>query len=655
MLRARQVSPELIQVDGLTKEQIANVLNHRITPYVLNYYAFGDQVLIEFDTNVALELMVDVVSRSILSSPWNVDENKSNSANVLNNHEANNRRQEHSIRFQLDGEDLNDAIVQGITIDALTRALEETEYQVEEIAFAPGFLYLSGLPDSCHLPRRATPRPLVPPRSLALGGPYVGIYSLASPGGWNIVGTIIDPIEELVIGGTIKRGDKIRFIRQDRSDDKDNNGVSLSAFKSDATRGNTYETTEAAQVEGIQLASRSGTEHLHGLKTLAEITEITGQVTVQGGFRDHLGPVAISRSGPVDAALLQIANLAVGNSAELAGIEIALGSSIEFRVLVDSHIAYTRESIGVFVEGHQLSPMCVVPVNVGESVRVSNPFGGDRSYEYLAFGGGISSQEANLGEVQSFDTLSTIGQRIGKTTVLYRKPREGPLRSNIVFNRTIGETAYSTQLSEVTDFTNSFSASKVKVEPELIQLTLGPDDELFTSKDIARLSSTTFSVTGRKSRSGVHLEITPKIQFSRALAKSHPIAAGALQINPDGNGFVIGRDHPVSGGYPVIGYFSKSDLVTIMQLPPDSSFSVKATLPTDLSSAITTRPATTSTGPDARVINEDIMNLAPPTTNSNRTLDLAPEDIANSSKPRATARFAYHVVGYLPLEEQVKH
>lgn len=655
MLKARQVSPELIQVDGLTREQITNVLDHDITPFVINCYAFGDQLLIEFGTNVALELMVDVISKLIFPDPIHPAETKSITNCSLDKSDTSKKRSKHTIRFQLDGEDIDDAIVQGISLDSLTRALEEVEYRVEEIAFAPGFLYLSGLPGNCHLPRRATPRPRVPPRSLAIGGPYVGIYSLASPGGWNIIGTVIDSIEELVIGGTIKRGDNIKFIHQDPLDDKVNKHVSPSTFTSDATKGDTHKHAAAAPIEAPQVDGRSSAEPMRRLIPFAEIMEITGQVTVQGGYRDHFGAVAISRSGPVDAELLQIANLAVGNCADLAGIEIALGSSIEFRVLADSHIVYTSRSIGVFVEGRQLPPMCVVPVNKGQSVLISNKFEGERSYEYLAFGGAISSQEAHLGEVSSFDTLSKIGYRIDKTAVLYRKLREGPLRSNIIINRTIGQTTYTTQLSENTDPTMSMHGGKGLVVPEIMQLTIGPDDESFTNEVIGRLSSTTFSITARKSRSGVHLEITPKIQFSSALAKSHPIAAGALQINPDGNGFVIGRDHPVSGGYPVIGYFSKSDLETIMQLPPGSSFSVKAGLSTDISSAITTRQAATSTDTDAHLISDDSIDIALPLTNSHFSAYLASNDIAGNSKPTDAARYEYHVIGYLLLEEQIKY
>lgn len=54
--------------------------------------------------------------------------------------------------------------------------------------FAPGFAYLSGLPADLAVPRLATPRPSVPAGSVALAGPWCGVYPTASPGGWRLVG-----------------------------------------------------------------------------------------------------------------------------------------------------------------------------------------------------------------------------------------------------------------------------------------------------------------------------------------------------------------------------------------------------------------------------------------------------------------------------------
>ncbi|MEU8295948.1 allophanate hydrolase subunit 1 [Micromonospora sp. NPDC048909] len=74
------------------------------------------------------------------------------------------------------------------TVPAVIERLAGTEFRVAFCGFAPGFPYLTGLPAELALPRLPTPRPRVPAGSVALAGPYAGIYPSASPGGWLLVG-----------------------------------------------------------------------------------------------------------------------------------------------------------------------------------------------------------------------------------------------------------------------------------------------------------------------------------------------------------------------------------------------------------------------------------------------------------------------------------
>jgi KipI family sensor histidine kinase inhibitor len=88
-----------------------------------------------------------------------------------------------------DGADLADvAELTGRSVRDVIGALTTVELTVAFCGFAPGFGYLTGLPDDLHLPRRATPRTRVPAGSVALAGPYAGVYPQASPGGWQLVG-----------------------------------------------------------------------------------------------------------------------------------------------------------------------------------------------------------------------------------------------------------------------------------------------------------------------------------------------------------------------------------------------------------------------------------------------------------------------------------
>ncbi|MEM6642509.1 MAG: allophanate hydrolase subunit 1 [Bacteroidota bacterium] len=61
-------------------------------------------------------------------------------------------------------------------------------YTVDLIGFTPGFIYAGGLSPVLACPRLSEPRVNVEAGSIGIGGDQTGIYSLKSPGGWNIIG-----------------------------------------------------------------------------------------------------------------------------------------------------------------------------------------------------------------------------------------------------------------------------------------------------------------------------------------------------------------------------------------------------------------------------------------------------------------------------------
>jgi len=75
-----------------------------------------------------------------------------------------------------------------ITKDDVVRIHSEAEYQIYMIGFTPGFPFLGGLPKKLHTPRLETPRSFVPERSVGIANNQTGIYPLASPGGWQLIG-----------------------------------------------------------------------------------------------------------------------------------------------------------------------------------------------------------------------------------------------------------------------------------------------------------------------------------------------------------------------------------------------------------------------------------------------------------------------------------
>lgn len=76
----------------------------------------------------------------------------------------------------------------GVTEDDVVAAHTATEFVAAFCGFAPGFSYLEGLPPDRAVPRLESPRPKVPAGSVALAGPWCGVYPTASPGGWRILG-----------------------------------------------------------------------------------------------------------------------------------------------------------------------------------------------------------------------------------------------------------------------------------------------------------------------------------------------------------------------------------------------------------------------------------------------------------------------------------
>ncbi|MFN2538574.1 MAG: allophanate hydrolase subunit 1 [Mycobacteriales bacterium] len=120
---------------------------------------------------------------------------------------------EHVLEVRYDGPDLSFVADQhGLSVDEVVRLHTSSECAVALTGFAPGFAYLSGLAAVLATPRRADPRPAVPAGSVAIGGPWTGVYPRRGPGGWNLLGTTDavlwdldrDPPAVLQLGDTVR-------------------------------------------------------------------------------------------------------------------------------------------------------------------------------------------------------------------------------------------------------------------------------------------------------------------------------------------------------------------------------------------------------------------------------------------------------------------
>jgi KipI family sensor histidine kinase inhibitor len=88
------------------------------------------------------------------------------------------------------------------------------EYVVGFLGFAPGFAYLLGGDERLYVDRRAEPRALVPVGSVALAGPYSGIYPRESPGGWQLIGSTTTVLFDATRDppALLSPGDRVRFV-----------------------------------------------------------------------------------------------------------------------------------------------------------------------------------------------------------------------------------------------------------------------------------------------------------------------------------------------------------------------------------------------------------------------------------------------------------
>ncbi len=115
----------------------------------------------------------------------------------------------------IDGIDLETvAALNHLTPGEVIQIHSQAEYVVAMMGFTPGFVYLSGMNERLVTPRLASPRIQILPGSVGIAGKQTGIYSIASPGGWQIIGrtplVLFDPKREMPF--LFSPGDHVRFV-----------------------------------------------------------------------------------------------------------------------------------------------------------------------------------------------------------------------------------------------------------------------------------------------------------------------------------------------------------------------------------------------------------------------------------------------------------
>lgn len=274
--------------------------------------------------------------------------------------------------------------------------------------------------------------------------------------------------------------------------------------------------------------------------------------TVQDRGRPGYAHLGVPRAGALDRGAADLANRLVGNPLDAAVLETTL-TGVTFRVERALTIAITGADAEVWAGRRRVAFSEAVTLPAHAEVRVGPADSGVRSYVALA--GGIAVT-AILGS-RSTDTLAYVGPPVVRArTVLPVAPTIGqPVE--IPANRTHRHNADGDPV-------------RVRVHP-------GPRHDWFGPDSLARLADPAYVVTSHSNRVGLRLDALGLDGPGLGRAKLHErelasegIVLGAVQIPPDGRPVVFLRDHPVTGGYPVVAVVHDADLDRCAQLRPGS-------------------------------------------------------------------------------------
>jgi allophanate hydrolase subunit 2 len=101
-----------------------------------------------------------------------------------------------------------------------------------------------------------------------------------------------------------------------------------------------------------------------------------------------------------------------------------------------------------------------------------------------------------------------------------------------------------------------------------VDVILGPRGDWFAEAAPARLLASGWAVTSTSNRIGIRLD-GPELDRRRVdELPSEPCVFGSIQVTSAGSPVVLGPDHPVTGGYPVIAVVAARHLDRLAQLRP---------------------------------------------------------------------------------------
>ena len=438
------------------------------------------------------------------------------------------------IPVHYNGEDLAEvAQILGITADEVVQRHTGSEYTVAFTGFAPGFAYLSGGHPSLNVPRRSTPRTRLPAGSVGLAGTFSGVYPQASPGGWQIIGTTPVAMWDITRAqpALLQPGYRVRFV------DIATKNIAASAY------------SESAGGQKDPKPSGRTQHHLAAGHTALQV-RATGLLTVfQDLGRHGQARQGVSASGAMDQAALKAANRLVGNASNAAALE-TVGGGLQLRSVGDNVVAVTGADAVLTLttaDGQRWSVPRYEPVALadGDMLAVGQPTAGARCY--VAVRGGFA--EAPVMGSCATDTLAHVGPApvaVGDWLAVQPAPA-----TSVVAAPELPPADLPTLEQEV-----------------VLDVVMGPRTDWFTPEAIARFAAQRWQVPPQSNRVG--LRLAGEVPLDRAITGELPsegTALGALQVPPSGQPVLFLADHPLTGGYPVIGCVAPYHLDRAGQIP----------------------------------------------------------------------------------------
>ncbi|BBZ46246.1 5-oxoprolinase/urea amidolyase family protein [Mycobacterium parmense] len=272
-----------------------------------------------------------------------------------------------------------------------------------------------------------------------------------------------------------------------------------------------------------------------------EILRTGPLAVIQDLGRPGLAHLGVSRSGAADRRAHTLANRLLANPDDRATIEVTFGG-FAARVrggAVD--IAVTGADAEPTVDGIKFGTNSIHHVRDGQVIALGAPFAGLRTY--LAVRGGVGVEPV-LGS-RSYDTMSGIGPP--------------PLKPGD--RLPVGE--------HTNDYPELDQAPVAAITGDLVELLAvpGPRDDWFTDPDA--LVHTEWVASDRSDRVGMRLAGRPlQYRFPDRQLPSEGATSGSIQVPPNGLPVILGPDHPVTGGYPVVGVLVDEDIDKIAQVRP---------------------------------------------------------------------------------------